>query len=381
MEIKSWPQPGKTICAIAQPNLTIHERSLLLESFDSTWIGSNSGLIEKAEDAFLKVCNFPKQFSSVLVSNGSLALTLALEALGIGQGDEVIVPSITYAACASTVVNQGAIPVFCDVELDSWQLSISTIKNLITEKTKAIILCHTYGVATDYYDVVTWVKSIGIFVIEDCSEALGGVVRDNPVGVQGDIATFSFFPNKLITSGEGGMCVTKNSEFLSTMKLLRGQGMSPTSRYWFLRSGFNFRITGLQASILIAQLDRFQELFNLRKKSEDRWSQTLAELVNRPVVSDDCIRAPWLFSCTIPELTLQKKLRLADKLAKIGIETRPVFYPLEGMPAFQRYQSGKNLNAQSISAQGITLPTGYHVQKDIYRVVLQHVRESLIATD
>jgi perosamine synthetase len=381
MEIKSWPQPIKPICAIAQPNLTIHERSSLLKSFDSTWIGSNSELIEKAEEAFLKVLNFPKQFSSVLVSNGSLALTLALEALGIGQGDEVIVPSITYAACASTVVNQGATPVFCDVELDSWQLSLNTTKNMITEKTRAIILCHTYGVATDYFEIITWAKSIGIFVIEDCSEALGGVVRDNPVGVQGDIATFSFFPNKLITSGEGGMCVTKNSEFLSTMKLLRGQGMSPTSKYWFLRSGFNFRITGLQASILLAQLDRFQELFHLRKKSEDRWSQILAELVNRPIVSDDCIRAPWLFSCIIPELTLQKKLKLADQLAKIGIETRPVFYPLELMPAFKKYQSSKNLNAQSISTRGITLPTGYHVQKNIYRVVLQHIKESLIATD
>lgn len=381
MEIFDWPQPVHTRVPIAEPNLSEHERKKLLLSFDSTWIGSNSRFVRESEEQFLRVLEFPEKYSAVIVSNGSVALTLALEALGVQTGDEVIVPTLTYAACASTIITHGAIPVFCDVNQDTWQISIAELMEKVTTRTKVILLCHTYGVPSDYAQIIDWARSRNIKVIEDCSEALGGRVANRHVGTQGDIATFSFFPNKLITSGEGGMCVTNDPDLEKRLRLLRGQGMSLSSRYWFLVPGFNFRITGLQAGILIGQLDRFTELFNSRQNSEEKWVKTLGNYVVRPTLSDNCSRAPWLFSCTIPGMTVRTKKIIVERLANSGIETRPVFYPLDIMPAFSKYGTRTSPVSESIANLGITLPTGFHVKEETYIEVGQLIKETLDANN
>jgi perosamine synthetase len=369
----NWPQPKKILVPLAQPSLTSLERQLLIENFDSSWIGSNSEMVASAETLFLRTLRFPSESQALLVSNGSVAISLALEALGIKPGDEIILPSLTYAACASTIINHGAIPVFCDVDRESWQITIMNIREKITAKTKAIMVVHLYGVANNFQEIVDFARKHNIKVIEDCSEAIGGLVDGKTIGTWGDVATFSFFPNKLITSGEGGMCVTASEEIAQTMRILRGQGMSATNRYWFVRAGYNFRITGLQASILLAQLSRFDELFELRKTSEETWAKILNSSIARPKVHSVATRAPWLFTATFLNLSSDLKYDLARSLADLGIETRPVFYPLSEMPAFSRFRIKNDINAREIAQLGMTLPTGFHVQEETYKKVAEEI--------
>jgi perosamine synthetase len=177
---------------------------------------------------------------------------LALKAVGVRPGDEVIVPALTYAATASSVVNVGAVPVFCDVEISSWQISSESIEQAISSRTRAIVVPHTYGVPADMDPIVSLSSLHGVPLIEDAAEAFGATYKEKLVGTFGSVGTFSFFPNKLITSGEGGLCVARTPELKSEIDLLRGQGMNPKLRYVFEVPGYNFRMTGIQAALLYA---------------------------------------------------------------------------------------------------------------------------------
>ena len=364
-----WPQPRELLVPLAEPLLGSAESKALSDCFNSGWIGSASPVVSNTEALFNKFFSA----HSLLVANGSVAIMLALRSLGIKAGDEVLVPALTYAATASSVINVGARPVFCDVEVLSWQIDPDSIERMISPYSKAIIVPHLYGVPADLDKIILIAQKYGLHVIEDVAESFGGSYKGKLLGTIGEVGTFSFFPNKLITSGEGGLCLTRDESLLSQMALLRGQGMDSNQRYVFLEPGYNFRMTGLQASILKVQLERYAELKMARSISETTYSELLSEQVSIPKVEYEHSRAPWIFSCLLRNYTVRRKKLLAEKLADLGVETRPVFYPLPTMPAFSDYKSDDYENADRISNHGISFPTGLHVQPSTYETILREV--------
>jgi perosamine synthetase len=371
MDYVEWPQPDKIVTPLATPSLSNFEKKALLDVFESGWIGSNSPYVLDTEDSFSSFFNS----KSLLVSNGSVALMLALRSLGIKSGDEVIVPALTYAATASSVCNVGATPVFCDVEIDSWQISVESMLSAVTTKTKAVIVPHLYGFPADIDRVMSALQGRGVFIIEDAAEAFAAKYKNRLVGTLGDVGTFSFFPNKLITSGEGGLCVTSSEKNYDHMKSLRGQGMNSQHRYFFDEPGYNFRMTGLQAAILGVQLNRFAFLFQAREVSQNTYRKILPKNCIEPSGNYDFTSSPWIFSCRLEGLSFEKKIALATTLATIGIETRPVFYPLPLMRAFCRFRSTEIPNSRIIADEGISLPTGEHVSELTYIKISDAIRK------
>lgn len=364
-EFLGWPQPLKITAPLASPSLGATERANILDCFDSGWIGSGSPWINQVEQ---QMGQFFGREASV-VANGSVALMLALRAVGVRPGDEVVVPALTYAATASSVVNVGALPVFCDVDLSSWQMCPKSLANAIGPDTKAIVVPHTYGVPADMDVIDSLASKHGIALIEDAAEAFGAEYKSKLVGTLSRVGTFSFFPNKLITSGEGGLCITKEAELKEQIDLLRGQGMNPRLRYFFEVPGYNFRMTGIQAALLSAQMDRLESLWIERETSEATYHSTLGDIMVFPTASYDFKRSPWIATGRIDGLAPVVKESIALELAEEGIETRPVFFPLPEMPAFAEFRSLPYPKASKISAEGISLPTGAHVEENVYQII------------
>ena len=370
-ELKAWPQPKKVTTQVSSTILGDEEKHNLIQVIDSGWIGANGKFSKNVESQFTRYFSA----TSLLVSNGSVAISLALKALSIGPGDEVLIPDLTYAATASAVVNAGATPIFCDVDLNSWSISTEEILKKITKKTKAIIVVHLYGLPAEITSIMKVAQNHNLKVIEDCAEAFGATHHNIKVGTIGTVGTFSFFPNKLITSGEGGLVTTNDKEIAERMFLLRGQGMSSTHRYVFLEPGFNFRMSELQSCVLAAQFKKLPELWAMRESSENFYRQRLTGYVVESFASYSHTRSPWIFTARIPNISQNTKIKLSSKLAEIGIETRPVFYPLSTMPAFSKYATGENPNAETISREGISFPTGSHVAENAKEAIINFVKE------
>ena len=372
----SWPQPTNVEIHVASTSISEIEKSFVLDTLESNWIGPG-GSYNKLVENFLSET---LRQDTILVSNGTIAIVLALQALGIGPGDEVIVPDLTYAATVSAVVMVGANPIFADVNLDSWCIEVENIEKLITNKTKAVIVVHLYGNMGEVKSLSAFCKMKSLYLIEDCAEAFLAKDPEGKIaGTYGDVATFSFFANKLITSGEGGAVTTPNRILLKRMQLLRGQGMDPVKRYFFISPGSNYRMTNVQAAILWGQLQRLEEIFSTRKAQEVLYKESLSGIALTSIELPKSIRAPWLYTCRLLGVSLSKKVGLAKNLAEQGIETRPVFYPLTAMPAFRKFKGLENPNTRVIAEEGITLPTGSHVDdvtiKRISSLVLEFIKE------
>jgi perosamine synthetase len=366
-----WPQPLELKVPLALPYFDSSESEFLNRVMESGWIGAGAHEIHQSESEF----NHFFSSHSTLVANGSVALMLALKSLQVKPKDEVIVPALTYAATASSVINVGATPVFCDVEPNSWQISPDSFSRMISERTKAVIVPHLYGLPADMDQILRIARQRNILVIEDAAESFGAKYKDAFVGTFGNIGTFSFFPNKLITSGEGGLCITQDFKLSARMKLLRGQGADPTKRYYFLEPGYNFRITALQVAVLRAQFAKVDLLWGMREKSEKNHWEQLKDVVDIPTASYPLIRAPWIFSCVLKSGSSSQKEKIIEGLAKKGIETRPIFYPLPEMPAFRGFVSDSYPNSSSISAAGFSLPTGSHVSEESFKSISDEVHK------
>lgn len=353
---------------VAIPNLGGNEFKYLFDAFMSTWISSSGKYIGMFEENFSKYCNCKH---GVAVSNGTVAIHLALVALGIGEGDEVIVPDLTFAATINTVIHANATPVIVDVEEDSWCIDPIAIEKAITPKTKAIILVHIYGQACDMDRIMSIARKHNLKVIEDCAEAHGASFKGKKVGSFGDVGCFSFFGNKVITTGEGGMCVTNDADLEVKMRVLKDHGMSKTKRYWHDVVGYNYRMTNLQAAIGVAQLERVEEIHKNRKLYEESYK----EVLNRDIFSfqedlPDRHRITWLVSVLLDE-SLSRDEYIA-KLKENGIDARPFFYPLSDMEVYKPYCRFETPVTKMLSKRGLNLPTyeslkGIEEIKNIWR--------------
>ena len=246
---------------IAQPSFLGNEKKYLLDTIESGWISSIGPYIEKFENEFARYHGVKH---AIATHNGTIALHLALVAAGIKSEDEVIVPDFTFVATANSVRYCNATPVLTDVDPGDWNIAPESIKANITSKSKAIIPVHLYGNPARMDEIRDIAKQHKLLIIEDCAEALGAKYNGERVGIMGDIGCFSFFGNKIITTGEGGMCITNNDELAERMRILRDHGMNRTKKYWYDLLGFNYRMTNMQAAVGVAQLEQLDDLLKTR---------------------------------------------------------------------------------------------------------------------
>ncbi|GAA3802253.1 DegT/DnrJ/EryC1/StrS family aminotransferase [Cellulomonas soli] len=341
---------------IASPDLSGNESQNVAQCLESTWISSAGRFISEFEDAFAKVAGTRH---AVATNNGTTALHLALVAAGVGPGDEVIVPALTYIATANAVRYCGATPVFADVVADTMNIDPADIEHRITERTKVVVPVHLYGHPADMSPIMEVAQRHGLTVIEDAAEAHASRIDGRPVGSIGHLGVFSFFGNKIVTTGEGGAVTTDDDEMAARLRLLRGQGMDPQRRYWFPVVGFNYRMTNVAAAIGVAQIERIDALLARRTQIARLYTDLLAgaEGIALPVERPNAQRVDWLYTVQITGFTSDQRNRLIDLLAEDGIETRPVFYPLHLMPPYESTPALHFPVAEQVGAEGISLPT------------------------
>ncbi|MEP7018618.1 MAG: DegT/DnrJ/EryC1/StrS family aminotransferase [Actinomycetota bacterium] len=362
---------------IASPELSGNEKLYVNECLDSTWISSAGRFIGEFERAFAAACGSKH---AVATNNGTTALHLILAALDIGPGDEVIVPVLTYIATANAVRYCGAVPVFVDVEPDTMNMDPRLFEAAITERTRAVIPVDLYGHPADMVAITTIANRHSIQVVEDSAEAHGAEINGERVGSFGLATAFSFFGNKIITTGEGGAVTTNDDAFAARCRLLRGQGMDLSRRYWFTDVGFNYRMTNIAASIGLAQLERFEESLSRRDLIAKQYDDRLADVpgLALPGKRPEVRRVNWLYTVTVEGASLEQRDRLIHDLAMDGIETRPVFHPLHHMPPYLQPDRSYPV-AERLGETGISLPTHLGLREcDITMVcnrLSQRVRE------
>ena len=334
-----------------QPDLGGNEKRYVLECLDSTWISSKGKFISEFEDRFAGYLGINKALG---VCNGTVALHLALIALGIGPGDEVIVPTLTYIAAVNAITYTGATPVFVDSRPDTWQMDPDDVLRKITSRTKAIMVVHLYGQPCDMDALTKIAKDHKLFVVEDCAESFGAHYHGKQTGTFGDIATFSFYGNKTITAGEGGMVATRNGKLADRARRFRGQGLADNREYWHDVIGYNYRMTNICAAIGLAQLERADEFLSKKRELAKRYGEQLAGLpieVHRE--APNTTHSYWMISILVEKAADRDRLR--DQLREKGIETRPLFYPVHSMPIYGA--KGNYPVAEDLARRGINLPS------------------------
>lgn len=339
---------------VARPDLAEIERHNLLESFDSGWISSKGKFVDEFELRWAKEISTRK---ALAVANGTVALHLALKALGIGPGDEVIVPSLTFIATANAVTYVGATPVFCEVNRHTWNVDVEQISQLVTSKTRAIICVHLYGVPCEMDQLLEFAANRNLLVIEDAAEAPFSTYMGKSIGSFGVISTFSFYGNKIITCGEGGAVCTNDEGLYEKMRKIRDQGMSPRVRYYFDEIGYNFRLTNMQSAILCAQLERVSVMLENRHKLYRMYDDLITNFdIIKQETNTKGTFSPWLYTILLPNE--EKRLLLQETLAYSHVETRPIFIPVHSLPPYASSKTSRSMiNTESISARGISLPT------------------------
>lgn len=357
---------------VAAPALVGNERAYVLDCVDSSWISSNGRYILAFEEAFAGYCDVPY---AVSCCNGTVALHLALLALGVGPGDEVIIPTLTYVATANAVAYCGARPVFVDSEYHTWNMDPSLIEQCITTRTKAIIAVHIYGHPVDMDPVLDLAEKYGLFVVEDAAEALGAVYKGNKVGSLGHVATFSFYGNKIITTGEGGMVITNDELLTRKIRQLKGQGQDPDRRYWFPIIGYNYRMTNIEAAIGLAQMEKVDWHIERRRKVAAQYRSLLAG-VSEVQFSPNMPWAEnvyWLSSVVIQDASVIRD-EVMQRMLDQGIETRPFFYPMHTLPPYAVADASYPV-AEKLASSGINLPSSANLTEfQVTRVVESFLR-------
>lgn len=363
---------GSDRIPVAEPDLSGNEAEYALRAIRSSWIGPTGEFVTRFEQEFAATCGTAE---AITVSNGTVALHLAMLALGIGPGDEVIVPSLTYVATANAVRYVGAEPVFVDVSPDVWCLDPAQLAGALTERTRAIVPVHLYGHPADMEPIIAFARAHGLHVVEDAAEAPLATYRGRVVGSMGDIATFSFFGNKVLTSGEGGAVTLSDPELAARARLLRGQGMDPERRYYFPVVGHNFRLTNVACALLCAQLERAAEMLATRRRLVASYRDLLDGVpgIEPQAVAPWAVPTPWLFSVTIDRAAYGRdRDELAKALAERGIETRPFFIPVHTLPPYVDAACARGAAlpvTDDVAARGLNLPTASSFTVEHVRVV------------
>jgi perosamine synthetase len=325
------------------------------DCLDENWISSNGKYLNLFENSLAK---FLENENTIVASNGTTALHLALLALDLKPGDEVLIPALTYVATANAIRYCGGIPISVDCDLDTWNSKLENFEEKLSPRTVGVLAVHIYGSPCEVIDLKKLCDKNGLWLVEDCAEAIGATIGGIKVGNFGEAGTFSFYGNKIITTGEGGALIFKDSSLAEKAKLFRGQGMDPLRRYWHEVVGYNYRMTNIQAAIGLGQIEDIQCHLQSRSRIQMKYKEFLSSLVNEGVIRfqkhlPDAEPVNWLTSITVDAKVFKRDI-LIDALMAEGIESRPFFYPINTLPM---YKEEGNPNAKLISGIGINLPT------------------------
>lgn len=359
---------------VAAPALVGNERAYVMDCLESTWISSSGAYLDRFQAEFANFCGVGH---AIACCNGTAAVHLALLGSGLRAGDEVLCPTLTYVATANPVTYVGARPVFVDAEPSTWNMDIERLEMSITPRTRGIIVVHLYGHPQDMDPVLALAEAHGLWVVEDAAEAHGATYRGRMVGSLGTVGTFSFYGNKIITSGEGGMVVCDDDDRAAHMLQLRGQGQDPARRYWFPIVGYNYRMTNIQAAIGLGQLERV-DWHRARRREIMGWYRQELTGVEGLDLSPE---APWAESAFWMVCALLDPTRFGPRdavMARLdldGIETRPFFYPLHTLPMYSSgHRAGSFPVAEDLAARGMNLPSSPLLTRDEVAYVCDRVR-------
>lgn len=345
------------------PLLDGNEKKYLNECIDTGWISSEGPFIKTFEKEFAEKVN---RKHGIAVCNGTAALELAVRAVGIQEGDEVIVPTFCIISCIMAIVNVKAVPVFVDCHADTWNLNVEDVEAKITRKTKAIMVVHTYGLPVDMNPVFELKQKYGLKIIEDAAEMHGQTYYDKPCGSMGDVSIFSFYPNKHITTGEGGMIMTDDDEVASKCLSLRNLCFVPEKRFVHYELGYNYRMTNLQAALGLAQLERLDEFVIKKRQIGKHYSERLAHMegfrfpVQKTAYADNIY---WVFALVIEKGEWDND-HMMKELAKHGIGSRPFFWCAHEQPVFKGKYPGNYKESEYIARKGFYLPSGLGLKEN-----------------
>ena len=346
---------------VNEPVLDGNERKYLNECIDTGWISSEGPFIREFETRFAERVG---RRHGIAVCNGSAALDAAVAALDIGPGDEVILPTFTIISCAAAVSRLGATPVVVDCDAATWNMDVAAIESRITDRTRAIMPVHIYGLPVDMDPLLDIAKRHKLHVIEDAAEMIGQDYRGRPCGSLGTISTFSFYPNKHVTTGEGGMIVTDDDALAERCRGLRNLAMKPPRRFVHDEIGWNFRMTNMQAAIGLAQLERLDEFVPRKRHIFDRYTALLSDIpsLQLPVpCTDYSTNINWVYGLVIDDGVAFDADEAMKRLAAKGVGTRPFFWPMHEQPVYLNaglFKGEKYPNAERIARRGFYLPSG-----------------------
>lgn len=363
---------------VNEPLLDGNELKYLQECIETGWVSSDGLFVSRFEKAFATRVN---RKHAIAVTNGTAALDVTIEALDITTGDEVIVPSFTIISCVMQIIRNGAKPIFIDADPITWNMDVGLVEQKITSRTKAIMAVHIYGLPVDVDPLLKLAKEHNIHVIEDAAEMLGQTYKGQPCGSFGDISTFSFYANKHITTGEGGMVVTDDDDLAERVKSLRNLCFQPDKRFIHDRLGWNLRLTNLQAAVGLAQLERLDEFVCRKRRMGDAYQKYLSgiEEIQLPLQTTEYAdNIYWVFGILLNEKSNTLAEAVRKQLKRVGIGTRPFFYPLNRQPVIQKLGLGLDTNAcpvaDSLYQRGLYLPSGLALEEQQIEQVATNLR-------
>jgi len=368
-----------TFIPIAAPVIGERELAYVTDAVRSGWVSSIGPYIERFEQGF---ADYLGVSHAIAVSNGTVALHLALHALGIGAGDEVLVPDLTFVATVHAVLQTGATPVFVDVESDTWCIDPVAVERALTPRTRAIIPVHLYGHPADMSALLSIAEKHNLIVLEDAAEAHGAEVCGKRVGSLGRVSAFSFYGNKIITTGEGGMVTTNDAALAERLRFLKDHGMSAQRRYYHSELAFNYRMTNLQAALGLAQLEQIEEFIARKREIFTGYAEILKNVPGLQLNPErpDVKSVYWLISMVLgPECKLARQ-DLAQALREHEIDSRPFFIPMHQLPHLNQYrvvgrEDESCPQSERLSAQGLSLPSGCVLDDATVRYVAETVRQ------
>jgi perosamine synthetase len=346
---------------VNEPLLDGNEEKYLVECVRTGWISSEGPFVARFEEQFAARVG---RRLGVAVSNGSAALEAAVAALGLGKGDEVILPSSTIISCAAPIVRAGAKPVLVDCDPRTWNMDAAQIEARITPRTKAVMVVHIFGLPVDMGPVIALALRHGLKVIEDAAEVIGQTYRGRPCGSFGDLSTFSFYPNKHVTTGEGGMIVTDDPTLAARCRSLRNLCFKAEQRFVHDELGWNFRLSNLQAALGVAQLERLDRSVSIKRRMGARYTELLngTRGIQLPVASMPYAdNIYWVYGVVLDDDVPFDARQAMARLGKLGIGTRPFFWPMHEQPVFQRmglFRGESHPVAERIARRGFYIPSG-----------------------
>ena len=362
------------------PLLNGNEKKYLCECIDTGWISSEGSFVKRLETG---IADYVGRKYGVAVCNGSVALDLAVEALELAKGDEVIMPSFTIISCAAALVRKGIKPVLVDADPKTWNMDVTQIEDKITAKTKAIMVVHLYGLPVDMDTVIEIANRYHLYIIEDGAEAHGLEYKGKKCGSFGDITAMSFYPNKHITTGEGGMVLTDNDKLKERCNSFRNLCHSQNRRFYHEELGYNFRMSNIQAAVGVAQLEKIDEHKMLKKELGASYQEKLKSINGLQLPLEKTEYAEnlyWVFGMVLDESVPMNAIEMMGKLAKRNVGCRPFFYPMHLQPVFRKmglFEGETYPVAEKLGERGFYVPSGLTVTEEQRKYIAEQVVECL----